>query len=1003
MQKEKAGQHYGLAYNVDTLLQKEGAALRPDLFEEYHYGLRDYIRKTNILGNSHPDAVRRARLDRAFSLQHGVSSTFEEVFTDVFSPTEQTQFIEGFQEQIVNPLKKEYQISGINARNIAQEIRKEYPRGWTQHAINNKQLQEIIIPGEIKATEAAKYIYKSKLVSKSNTLPLHEGLRLDTGLRRDVPLAFHATPRWTFDDIWAGEEKLMPLSHQPNADLRSRSKIHELAGETDRLFFSYGIGSGYNRGYGFAYDPEGLIYDHGAEVGYDMIDFFQAKLMKTADESIARGEIDADLARSYVRYGAQMFASERFYPENFPPGWVENLESTFKSRVPEYIKQARWTGDEAMDALRKTTVGSYPQVEIMLRDPIGIDSPHFRGFEHEAPFYLPDNTRTVAGKGPHFLTAESLGLPQERWKFTEDYPTYPGTHWNPERLRLDAGESPTINEVYSNTLRTLLEQRGMHNLGRLQDPQVNTVFEHFNALQRGLRAHGYDTLPMGAGEIERAGRREGFLPSRREGIAGARDRLQDILLREADDYTPIHEQVSAPFARAGDYMRATAQGKLRLDSGGQRYLSEHMMDRQYLHNTLARGYLSGEQGNFTGALYFSEGAHYRRPAYEKVGFLFNPNTLEDKYGAVISPTRMSWTFRQLTEERLAQGAYSQEQRLGEAFRPTVLSEIWQEQTGKPITDTWNIQWDDPEAMQDYVQHAQQFRESTGVGLKWMLDQHRYLQTASEPEFLTMQRVPIVEALAYADETGPQWITGRSKYAWDLKTIERSEMGGLEPGSFVSQGETQSIILHSGDLRQAGTDFNFSEVQPLNRRERFEGWMNRQTEQLDLYLEGRDARAQRREYLQQFQKGTSTGLGDYHSGEIQKPRYSVQEAATGAGVALGGSLALLGVYKGWELFFGNAPEPTIPPKDPIHILPPENTLLETATEQERPQALQKQRIPRLHHLIEDTPRTDTQNEITKKEQLLILMSEGDLPDSVISEITERVLENIETRKRSQYSN
>lgn len=137
------------------------------------------------------------------------------------------------------------------------------------------------------------------------------------------------------------------------------------------------------------------------------------------------------------------------------------------------------------------------------------------------------------------------------------------------RIRSD---NPLVEHVYANTLRSILEDRGMRNLGRLGDTEVETVFESFNALQRGLRAHGYDTLPMGVGELRRIGQREGFLPSPRSGMPGARDRLQDILLREADaTYRSPHERPTAPWARADDYLlrgspRRT-RGVLTLEGG----------------------------------------------------------------------------------------------------------------------------------------------------------------------------------------------------------------------------------------------------------------------------------------------------------------------------------------------------------------------------------------------------------------------------------------------------
>ena len=101
----------------------------------------------------------------------------------------------------------------------------------------------------------------------------------------------------------------------------------------------------------------------------------------------------------------------------------------------------------------------------------------------------------------------------------------------------------------------------------------------------------------------------------------------------------------------------------------------------------------------------------------------------------------------------------------------------------------------------YIEQAQQFKESTGVGLEWILEQQRHLQSGSEPEFLTMRDIPLERATAFAAGGDPRILTDTPR--WESRKVLETELGGLEPGSFVGFGQesnARSVILHSGQRK-----------------------------------------------------------------------------------------------------------------------------------------------------------------------------------------------------------
>ena len=95
-----------------------------------------------------------------------------------------------------------------------------------------------------------------------------------------------------------------------------------------------------------------------------------------------------------------------------------------------------------------------------------------------------------------------------------------------------------------------------------------------------------------------------------------------------------------------------------------------------------------------------------------------------------------------------------------------------------------------------------------------------------------------------------------------------------------------------DLSGLGTDF----YRRGNIFRRFESWM-------DDWSARSIAREEHQEYLKRSEYSHHTGMPDYHSGEIRRDRRAA-ELALGAGVSVGGSAGLYGLYRGWQHFFGN---------------------------------------------------------------------------------------------------
>ena len=233
----------------------------------------------------------------------------------------------------------------------------------------------------------------------------------------------------------------------------------------------------------------------------------------------------------------------------------------------------------------------------------------------------------------------------------------------------------------------------------------------------------------------------------------------------------------------------------------KRYLSEHIMDEDYYQAALKRGYLSGKFGEYHGSLYFSEGAHYR-DIDETYGFFYDPNVLEEEFNAVASSNRLMRLFKRLDKEAAMIGVEAQAERLNIGQTINDLTRTWRDLSGGD--DIRNIRQFMPtygDALK-HVRVSQAFREKTGIGLKWLLDEQRYfgrLESETgfvvpgpmpEPEFITLENVPIERAVGRIEGEKP-YLTQQRRF------VQPSEMRGYEPGSFVElyKLDIGSIELH----------------------------------------------------------------------------------------------------------------------------------------------------------------------------------------------------------------
>ena len=218
---------------------------------------------------------------------------------------------------------------------------------------------------------------------------------------------------------------------------------------------------------------------------------------------------------------------------------------------------------------------------------------------------------------------------------------------------------------------------------------------------------------------------------------------------------------------------------------GDRYLSEHMMKRPHFEQAVDRGYLSPSANPVFDRLYFSEGGHFR--FLRSHGFLFDPNVLENEFGAVSSRLRSSFLFDRLVMEEGRIGKQAQKALIGGDKTGSDLKNIWERQTGATFDDMWDMDTG------IFVSHMQNFRRETGIGLEWILNEHRRLGLSAEPEFITVENVPLSASLGII-EGGPPELFGQNR---ERVGVPDDLYGGTEPGSFAGSWGGKSVKLHSG--------------------------------------------------------------------------------------------------------------------------------------------------------------------------------------------------------------
>lgn len=477
---------------------------------------------------------------------------------------------------------------------------------------------------------------------------------------------------------------------------------------------------------------------------------------------------DTDLYFSYKEAAETLteeWHEERLFPSTFTsrddPFSLPDFREAFKQNVEFYQDEYRQYGINALDLFDNET-----DVEILVPNQVPIS---------EAVAVVEANKRQL-------ILPETRGPDPNRWQL-DQFPNRLNLHGRKGKKRY--GRQTLLHATHPDHVASILE----HGLdpsrtsGKIKENWLFTPSRADWAREHIHKKHGipHADVPIIEAEVDRS-----QLTRRWRGIWS----------------TPEHIPAK----------------KLKLHA--ERYLSEHMLMDDYYHQAVERGYLSGKFGHHMGALYWSEGAHYRR--YSPYGFFFDPNVLEKEFGAVASPSRLAWVFRKLGEERDAIGPTAQAQRLGEDFRYGVLSEIWREQTGNPIENVWDTNIDrDPKAMERYVSQVQRFRDETGVGLHWINQQQRHLKLLAEPEFITLQDIPIDRAAGFIAGEAPRLFTKTGQ----TRSVLSTEYGGLEPGTFVrSEDITRSIRLHSGDLSQVGRDFQYGRPShPLTATRRIKRW------------------------------------------------------------------------------------------------------------------------------------------------------------------------------------
>ena len=133
-------------------------------------------------------------------------------------------------------------------------------------------------------------------------------------------------------------------------------------------------------------------------------------------------------------------------------------------------------------------------------------------------------------------------------------------------------------------------------------------------------------------------------------------------------------------------------------------------------------------------------------------------------------------------------------------------------------------------LEGFVGEAQSFRGSTGRGLDWFLGEHRRLESRVEPEFISLEDVPVdrsVGLIRDAEPTrfraGQEGVPVRDRQSWLL--VRNSDWIQHEPGSWAelwSGDKPRSVNRGVLDLHSGGVDSNsvFSLFGPKELRDRY---------------------------------------------------------------------------------------------------------------------------------------------------------------------------------------
>ena len=86
-----------------------------------------------------------------------------------------------------------------------------------------------------------------------------------------------------------------------------------------------------------------------------------------------------------------------------------------------------------------------------------------------------------------------------------------------------------------------------------------------------------------------------------------------------------------------------------------------------------------------------------------------------------------------------------------------LADVWKRQTNTNADALWDEIWGmDTKTLCSAI--CRNFKRETGIGLQWMLNEHRRLGLSVEPEFITLDDVPLSTASGIIEAGPPELFT-----------------------------------------------------------------------------------------------------------------------------------------------------------------------------------------------------------------------------------------------------